>query len=41
MLKGKKIIAIGDRDGLPAQAIEACMLTTGAEIAFASTECFV
>ena len=24
MLKGKKVIAIGDRDGIPGPAIEAC-----------------
>ena len=41
MLKGKKVIAIGDRDGIPGQAIEACVKTAGAEVIFASTECFV
>ena len=37
----KKIIIIGDRDGIPAQAIEECIKTTNAEIVFSSTECFV
>jgi len=41
MLEGKKIIVIGDRDGIPAPAIEECLKTTAAELAFASTECFV
>jgi S-adenosylhomocysteine hydrolase len=41
MLKGKKVIAIGDRDGIPGQAIEACVKSAGAEVIFASTECFV
>lgn len=41
MLKGKKVIAIGDRDGIPGQAIEECVKTAGAEVIFASTECFV
>jgi betaine reductase len=41
MLQDKKIIIIGDRDGIPAPAIEECIKTTGAEIVFASTECFV
>ena len=25
MLKGRKVIAIGDRDGIPGPAIEACV----------------
>ena len=41
MLKGKKVIAIGDRDGIPGPAIEACAKSAGADVVFASTECFV
>ena len=41
ILKGKKVIAIGDRDGIPGPAIEDCVKAAGAEIVFASTECFV
>lgn len=41
MLQGKKVIAIGDRDGIPGPAIEACVKSAGAEVIFASTECFV
>lgn len=41
MLQGKKVIAIGDRDGIPGPAIEACVNSAGAEVVFASTECFV
>ena len=41
MLKDKKVIAIGDRDGIPGPAIEACVKSAGAEVIFASTECFV
>ena len=41
MLKGKKIIAIGDRDGIPGGSISECALSAGAEIVFSSTECFV
>jgi len=41
MLEGKKVIAIGDRDGIPGPAIEACVKSAGAEVVFASTECFV
>ena len=41
-LKNKKVIIIGDRDGIPGQAIEECVKTIeGTEIVFASTECFV
>lgn len=42
MLQDKKVIIIGDRDGIPAPAIEECIKTiSGAEVVFASTECFV
>jgi glycine reductase len=40
-LKGKKVIILGDRDGIPGPAMEACIRTTGAEVLYASTECFV
>jgi glycine reductase len=41
MLKDKKVIIIGDRDGIPGPAIEQCIKTAGAEVVFSSTECFV
>jgi betaine reductase len=41
ILAGKKVVAIGDRDGIPGPAIEACAVTAGAEVVFSSTECFV
>ena len=41
MLSGKKVIVIGDRDGIPGPAIDECLKTVGAEIVFSSTECFV
>ena len=42
ILENKKIIIIGDRDGIPAPAIEECVNTVGnTEVIFASTECFV
>ena len=40
ILKGKQAIIIGDRDGIPGPAIAECAKSAGAEIAFASTECF-
>jgi glycine reductase len=36
-------VIIGDRDGIPGQAIEECVKSAnaGADIVFSSTECFV
>ena len=41
ILNGKKVIVIGDRDGVPGLAIEKCVETAGGEVVFSSTECFV
>ena len=41
MLQGKKIVILGDRDGVPGPAIEECVKTAGAEVVFSTTECFV
>ena len=41
ILKGKKFIIIGDRDGVPGPAIAQCVETAGGEVIFSSTECFV
>lgn len=41
ILKDKKVIIIGDRDGIPVPAIEECVKTAGAEVVYSSTECFV
>lgn len=41
-LENKKVIIIGDRDGIPGPAIEACVNTVdNVEVVFSSTECFV
>ena len=40
-LNGKKVVIIGDRDGIPGPAIEACVKTAGADVVYSSTECFV
>ena len=37
----KKVIIIGDRDGIPGPAIELCVKEAGAEVVYSSTECFV
>ncbi len=41
MLEGKKVIILGDRDGVPGPAIEECIKSAGAEVVFTTTECFV
>lgn len=42
LLENKKIIIVGDRDGIPAPAIEECVKTVpNTEVVFSSTECFV
>lgn len=41
ILKDKKVIVIGDRDGIPGPAIEECVKTAGADVVYSSTECFV
>jgi glycine/sarcosine/betaine reductase complex component A len=39
--KGKRVIVIGERDGVSGTAIAACMQSAGAEIVFVETQCFV
>lgn len=41
MLKGKKVIALGERDGISGPAIAVCAQAAGAEVVLISTECFV
>lgn len=41
MFAGKKVIVIGERDGVASPAIAACMEAAGAEVVFTATECFV
>ena len=41
MLGDKKVVILGDRDGIPGPAIEECVKTAGAEVIFSTTECFV
>jgi glycine reductase len=40
-LDGRKIIALGERDGVPGPAIAECVRSAGAEVVFVETECFV
>lgn len=41
LLKENKVIAIGDRDGIPGPALEECAKAAGAEVIFSASECFV
>ena len=42
ILKGKRVLVIGERDGVNAPAIEACVKSAGAgEVLYAETLCFV
>ncbi len=41
MLNGKKVAILGDRDGIPGDAIAECVKSASAEVVFSTTECFV
>jgi len=41
MLKKRKVIAIGERDGVPGPVIAECLEAAGFELVFHATECFV
>lgn len=41
ILAGKKVVALGDRDGIPGPAIAECAASAGGDIVFVSTECYV
>ncbi len=40
-IKGKKIIIIGERDGIQGPAIEACVKSAGGDPVMTQTQCFV
>ena len=40
-LEGKKLIVLGERDGIPAQTIEQALESLGAEVVYSTTQCFV
>jgi len=41
MLSGKKVIALGERDGISGPAIAAVAAAGGGDVVFVATECFV
>lgn len=40
-LEGKKVVALGERDGVSGPAIGACAEAAGGQVVFSATECFV
>jgi glycine reductase len=40
-LQGKKVVALGERDSVPGDAIAEVALSAGAEVIEVRTECFV
>jgi glycine reductase len=40
-LRGKKVIALGERDSVPGEAIKAVAESAGADVIEMRTECFV
>ena len=40
-LEGKKLLLLGERDGIAGPAMEEVLKESGAEIVFSATECFV
>lgn len=41
MLKDRKVVALGERDGISGPAIVACVEAAGGTVVFSATECFV
>lgn len=40
-LRGKKVIALGERDGVQGPAIAACLQSAQAQVILVQTQCFV
>ncbi len=41
VFKGKRVIVIGERDGVPGPAIANCVVAAGGQVVYTTTECFV
>ena len=37
---GRLILALGERDGVPAPALQACIESAGGQVIYAATQCF-
>ena len=40
-LRNKLVLALGERDGVPGQALQACAESAGAQVIYVATQCFV
>jgi len=40
-LKDKLVLALGERDGIPAPALRACIESAGGRVIYEVTQCFV
>ena len=40
-LSGKRVIIVGERDGVPGPAIEECVRSAGGDPVLVQTQCFV
>ena len=40
-LKNKLVLALGERDGIPGPALQACAESAGARVIYMATQCFV
>ena len=40
-LRNKLVLALGERDGVPGQALQACAESAGAQVIYVTTQCFV
>jgi glycine reductase len=40
-LRGKRVIVVGERDGVPGTSIAKCARSAGAEVVLEQTHCFV
>ncbi len=40
-LKGKRVLVIGERDGIPGTSVARCIESAGAKAALVLTQCFV
>lgn len=41
MFKGKRVVVVGERDGVPGPAIAKCVTAAGGTVVFVTTDCFV
>ena len=41
ILKGKKVIVLGEREGVQGGALEVCLTAAGAEVVLTLNQCFV